>query len=556
MRCKIPPAIKIYIDLVRGGSFPVCRWQLLLCDLVERVFRTEDIRVDEAQLEKYLSYQKYFPFKLFEWEKFCFALHNCTYRQDGTLRFPILVLYVGRGTGKNGYLSFEDFCLLTPTNGVKEYHIDIFATSEDQAKMSWEDVYNILEDNKEKMKRHFKWNKEEIVNLKTGSKFRFRTSASKTKDGGRPGKVDFDELHAYEDYKLIDVATTGLGKKPFPRRTFMSTDGFVREGPLDKLIDKCEQILAGDIPDNGTLPFLCRLDDDAEVDTPVMWHKANPSLRYLPHTLQEIEQEYFDYTLNPTDNASFMVKRMNRPLKQMEGAIAPDDQIRATNQEIREELLIGRPCVAGVDYMLTTDFLGAGLLYRVNGRDYWITHTWVCRESPDLKRIKAPLDKWAERGLLTFVDAPQISPVLPAVWLATEAAKRQSVILKIGIDSFRYDLLKNALLEINFSADKEYGNVQLLRGSDEMRHVPSITSGFTSQTLIWGDNPLMRWAANNSKIIVNKQGNMIYGKIEPKSRKTDPFKAFVMAECVSDVLDPYESGAVSAPDGVDGVFVY
>ena len=146
--------------------------------------------------------------------------------------------------------------------------------------------------------------------------------------------------------------------------------------------------------------------------------------------------------------------------------------------------------------------------------------------------------------------------MLPAVWLATEAAKRQSVILKIGIDSFRYDLLKNALLEINFSADKEYGNVQLLRGSDEMRHVPSITSGFTSQTLIWGDNPLMRWAANNSKIIVNKQGNMIYGKIEPKSRKTDPFKAFVMAECVSDVLDPYESGAVSAPDGVDGVFVY
>ena len=556
MRCKIPPAIKIYIDLVRGGSFPVCRWQLLLCDLVERVFQTEDIRVDEAQLEKYLSYQKYFPFKLFEWEKFCFALHNCTYRADGTLRFPILVLYVGRGTGKNGYLSFEDFCLLTPTNGVKEYHIDIFATSEDQAKMSWEDVYNILEDNKDKMKRHFKWNKEEIVNLKTGSKFRYRTSASKTKDGGRPGKVDFDELHAYEDYKLIDVATTGLGKKPFPRRTFMSTDGFVREGPLDKLIDKCEQILTGDIPDNGTLPFLCRLDDDAEVDTPAMWHKANPSLRYLPHTLQEIEQEYFDFTLNPTDNASFMVKRMNRPLKQMEGAIAPDDQIRATNQEIREELLIGRPCVAGVDYMLTTDFLGAGLLYRVNGRDYWITHTWVCRESPDLKRIKAPLDKWAERGLLTFVDAPQISPVLPAVWLATEAAKRQSVILKIGIDSFRYDLLKNALLEINFSADKEYGNVQLLRGSDEMRHVPSITSGFTSQTLIWGDNPLMRWAANNSKIIVNKQGNMIYGKIEPKSRKTDPFKAFVMAECVSDVLDPYESGAVSAPEGVDGVFVY
>lgn len=556
MRCRIPAAIRAYLDLVRGGSFPVCRWQLLLCDLVEHVFQTEDIRVDEAQLEKYLSYQKYFPFKLFEWEKFCFALHNCTYRSDGTLRFPILVLFVGRGTGKNGYISFEDFCLLTPTNDVKEYHIDIFATSEDQAKTSWEDVYNILEANKEKMKRHFRWNKEEIVNLKTGSKFRFRTSSSKTKDGGRPGKVDFDEYHAYENYKLITVATTGLGKKRYPRETIASTDGDVRGGPLDDLLEICYAILSGEEPDNGYLPFICCLDSEDEVDDEWMWHKPNPSLRYLPDLIQQIRLEYAQYKLNPFANTAFMVKRMNRSPKQPEGAVAPKDQIAATNQPIREELLIGRPCVAGVDYMLSTDFLGAGLLYRIGGRDYWITHTWVCRESADLKRIKAPLDLWEDRGLLTFVDTPQISPTLPAVWLAAEAAKRKSTILRFGIDSFRYDLLKNALLEINFSADKEYGNVQLLRGSDEMRRVPLITAGFTDQTLVWGDNPLMRWAANNSKLIVNKQGNYIYGKIEPKSRKTDPFKAFVMAECVSDVLDPYDNGAASLPDDVDGVFVY
>jgi phage terminase large subunit-like protein len=45
---------------------------------------------------------------------------------------------VGRGAGKNGYLSFEDFCLLSAANGVREYHIDTFAASEDQAKTSFE----------------------------------------------------------------------------------------------------------------------------------------------------------------------------------------------------------------------------------------------------------------------------------------------------------------------------------------------------------------------------------------------------------------------------------
>ena len=203
MSSELNRYIKQYIDLVRSGKIAVCNEQLKLCDLVESIFRKEDIYVDEQQLEKYLSYQKYFPYKLFEWEQFVFALHNCTYKSDGSLRFPILFIYVGRGAGKNGFLAFEDFCLLTPANGVKDYHIDIFAMSEDQAMQSWNDVYNILEDNKNVMKKHFYWNKEIIRNLKTGSEFRYRTSNAKTKDGGRPGKVDFDEYHAYENYKLI-----------------------------------------------------------------------------------------------------------------------------------------------------------------------------------------------------------------------------------------------------------------------------------------------------------------------------------------------------------------
>ena len=148
---------------------------------------------------------------------------------------------------------------------------------------SWNDVYNILEDNKNQMKKFFYWNKEVIRNTKTGSEFRYRTSNAKTKDGGRPGKVDFDEYHAYENYKLIDVATTGLGKQQYPRRTIMSTDGLVRGGPLDDLKDKCDKILNGEIPDNGTLPFLCRLDKDEEVDNKTNWTKPNPSLPYLPH---------------------------------------------------------------------------------------------------------------------------------------------------------------------------------------------------------------------------------------------------------------------------------
>ena len=544
-----------YIRLVRSGEYPVCREQLLLCDLVERIFAREDLTVNEAQLAEYLGYQKYFPYDLFPWEIFCFALHNCVYRADGLLRFPILVIYIGRGGGKNGYLAFEDFCLLTKTNGVQNYNIDIFATSEDQAKQSYDDVYAVLESNKQKMKKHFQWTKEKITCMDTNSAFRFRTSNAKTKDGGRPGKVDFDEYHAYENYKLIEVATTGLGKRKFARQTITTTDGDVRGGPLDDLVDSCMDILEGAAPDGGTLPFICRLDHDDEVDTELMWHKANPSLRYLPDLMEEMRLEYFKYKLNPASNTAFIKKRMNRPPKITENAVASWDDICATNQEIPEAELIGRPCVAGIDYMKTTDFLGAGLLWRVGDRDVWVHHTWVCSHCADLVRIKAPLREWEAQGRLTFVDAAEIPPELPVVWLANEAAKRNAQVLQVGIDDYRYALLKSALESINFSADKGFENVTKIRPLDEMRRIPLITSGFVNRRFVWGDSPVMRWMTNNAKTEAGPHGNYTYGKIEPKSRKTDTFKAFVAAEIVSDVLDSYADQQTPMSD-LMGVYTY
>ena len=539
--------IDAYIRIVRSGAYPVCRDQLALCGWVEQVFGTEQLTVNTAQLAEYLSYEKYFPFGLFPWERFCFALHNCVYRADGQLRFPLLFIYIGRGGGKNGYLSFEDFCLLTKTNGVPEYHIDIFATSEDQAKQSFTDVRHLLEKNRQKMKRHFRWTQELIVCTDTGSEFRFRTSNSKTKDGGRPGKTDFDEAHAYENYKLITVAKTGLGKKRFPRQTWITTDGDVRGGPLDDMLERAEAILCGDEPDNGMIPFLCRLDADEEAFDEQMWHKANPSLRYLPTLLEQMRTEFAEYRRNPAANTAFMTKRMNRPPKLRENGAASWEDILATNQPIPEAALNGRPCVIGIDYMKTTDFLGAGLLWRVGDRDVWISHTWICSASADLNRIKAPLREWEARGLVTFVDAVEIPPELPCVWLANEAAKRNAPMLLAGIDDYRYALLKKALEEINFSADKDRKNVHLIRPRDEMRRIPQITSGFVGHRFVWGDSPVMRWMTNNAKTVTSAAGNITYGKIEPKSRKTDTFKAFVAAECVSDVLDAYADKAAGAP---------
>ncbi|WP_233439945.1 terminase TerL endonuclease subunit [Clostridium tagluense] len=537
MKCKkLIPEIQDYIDIVRGGTIEVCKEQLQLMDYVEKCFREENLFVDESQLHKYLSMIKYFPFKLYEWEVFCFTLHNCTYSKLGILRWPDLFILVGRGAGKNGYLSFEDFCLISDYNPIKNYNIDICANSEEQAKTSFDDIWNVLEANKQRLKSHFDWTKELITNLRTGSELKFRTSNAKTKDGGRPGKVDFDEYHQYENYKTINVFKTGLGKKKNPRTTITTTNGEVRDGPLDKLITRAQNILKGAVGDNGLLVFICKLDDEKEVDNPKMWDKANPSLHYFPELFATMQREYVDYKEDPVSNSSFIIKRMNIPKGDVDVEVTSWDNILATNQEIPN--LEGMTCTAGIDFAMTTDFVCAGLLFLFKGKYYWLSHTWVCSKCNDLKRIKAPLREWEKAGLLTFVDDVEVTPSIPAEWLAEQAQKYN--ITTLGMDKFRYGTLKRALKEVGFDVEKEgANNIKIIRPSDEMFIAPTVNSLFVNHNIVWGDSPLMRWYTNNTSKKPEPHDNISYGKIEPKSRKTDGFKAFIasMAAGGTDLVD-------------------
>lgn len=526
------PEITTYLDMIEhDDEYPVCKEQKMLGNFVKNVFETENLSINHEQLSKYLGYQKYFPYKLFEWEIFMFTLHNCVYREDGLLRFPEAFLYMGRGGGKNGYLSFEDFCLLTPVNGVKDYHIDIFANSEDQAKTSFTDVYNVMERNERKLQKFFKWNLEVITSKQTGSQLRFRTSNAKTKDGGRPGKVDFDEFHAYENYDVVRVAKTGLGKKEFPRSTIITTDGDVRDGPLDHMLARSKQILQGAIPDNGLLPFICKLDAKEEVNEERNWYKANPSLRYFPNLMDELRREYADYRMDNIGNAAFMTKRMNIPQGSMETEVTAWENIVACSRPAKREPDVW---AAGMDFARTTDFVTV-VLFGIAGDEWvWQQHTWVCSQCKDLSRIKFPIQDAVERGLITWVEDVEIPPELPAKWLSEQMAEKR--VIGVAIDDYRFGIMKKALEGVGFVAGKD-GNILQVKGRNIMQIAPRLIAKLNRQQVAFGDDALMRWYINNTKQLLDTRGNITFGKIEPKTRKTDGFMAAVAAVTMVDRLE-------------------
>ena len=524
--------IQEYIDLVESGTLRTCKEQKQLVAHVKKVLQEEELKIDDIRIEKYMSYQRYFPFSLFPWQTFVFSLHCCVFKKDGTPRWSDLFVLMGRGGGKNGYLSFEDFCLITETNGVAYYDIDICANSEEQAKTSFDEIYNILENPKwrKKFEKNFRWTKTEIQNKKTLSKIKYRTNNPKGKDGLRSGKVDFDEPHAYENWENINVFTTGLGKKPHPRRTYVSTNGDVREGPLDQLIEKSKKILEGEIPDNGFLPFICKLDSENEVHDPDNWEMANPSLPYLPTLKDQMLREYQDYLLDPVINNAFMTKRMNIPQGRKDTEVASWENILKTNGEVPD--LTGKTCVCGIDFSKTTDFVSAFLLFKENEKYYGIHHSWFCTASNDKHRIKYPLHEAVAKGTLTIVDDVEINPTLVAEWVQEQRTNYD--IEKIAIDSYRYSLMSRALSNVGYEAkDKQ---VKLVRPSDIMLVQPKIHSWFVSNKIIWGDDSLMRWFTRNTKLEPAPNNNFKYGKIEPKSRKTDGFMAFVASVTLEEEL--------------------
>lgn len=537
------PELADYIFMVehagRNGLKRVCSWQKKLVRYVKNVFEKEDLTIKEDQLHNYMKLEKYFDFELFPWEKFVFTLHCCVYRKDGLPRWPDLLIFVGRGAGKNGYLAFEDLALISPYNGIPNYDIDICATAEEQARTSFDDIYNVLEKNRKKMIRHFRWTKSEIQSRKTRSKIKYRTNNAKSKDGLRSGKVDFDEVHAFESYDNIKVFTTALGKKPHPRKTYTTTNGDVCDGVLDDLLEKSKRILDSEIEDNGLLPFLCMLDDRKEVSSEENWHKANPSLQYLPALMEETRKEYREWRENSSSASDFMTKRMNIRQGNSEVELTSWENILATRQEV-EPPVCRETGVIGIDFTKINDFAVAGVLTRRGPKFVFKQHTWICANSADLPRIRFPYMEAVEAGDAEIIDAPEIPADLIAEWVAEQAGFYR--IPMLALDDYRLSLMKKALERVGFSYENK--NIRLIRPTDKIKIEPVVDSAFRNQNVVYGDCPIMRWYTNNTKKVKTKKyGNYEYQKIEAKSRKTDGFFAFVAAMTQYELIPEQQQAA-------------
>ena len=539
MSCNLPPEVLEYIELVESDSPRACPEQHALAQHIRKCFETEDLTVDLVQLEKYMGLQKYFPFKLFPWQKFVIALWDCTYTADGMPRWDTFFGLVARGAGKDGLIAYDSACSISPYCESARYDVDICANDEEQATRPVKDLLEVLESPKweSKLNKHYYHTKELIQGRKNKGVMKGRTNNPKGRDGMRSGKIIFNEVHQYQTYDNIKVFITGQGKVKNPRAGYFTSNGHVNDGPLDDKLAQGRRILFENEPDNGFLPFICCLPSVDMVHDPENWHMANPSLQYLPALLKQTEKEYRDWKERPEENGDFLAKRMGLRAGFTEVSVTDYEKVLATNRELPD--LKGWSCTVGIDYAELSDWASVNLHFRRGQMRFDINHAWVCAQSKTLPRVKAPWKEWAKAGHLTVVQDVSIHPDLLAQYIAQ--AMRKYNVKMLAMDHHRWTLVSESLKKIGFDANDK-SRVKLVRPSDIMRVEPLIQECFDRQQFFWGDCPPLRWAVNNTKRVRSSRqmgvdtGNFIYAKIEAKSRKTDPFMALVASMTVEDVL--------------------
>lgn len=538
--------IQDYIRSIRSGEIPASREMHQACDYIEGKLNNPDVFVDTEKTEKAVELiERYFRMKLFPWEKFVLALVHCYYKSSDTPVFTEYLIMMGRGNGKNGFISGVAWYLTTMYHGVSGYNVDIIANSEDQAKTSFEDIYQMLEDTWAKSKKFFYKSKEEIVSLRTRSYIKFNTSNARTKDGKRSACLIFDEIHEYQNSDTIKVFRSGFGKRKHSRTFYITTDGYVRDGVLDDRLRIAHDVLNGEIKNSRLCPLIYKLDDEKEADNKELWVKANPSLPYLPTLQLEIEQNFIDKDYDPTVASDLYTKRFNLPKGNAEIAVTDYSKVKATSRELPK--LDGWTCTVGVDYAELSDWAAVNLHFRRGPQRYDINHAWLCTQSKTLQRVKAPWREWAERGLVTVVDDVSIHPDLLADYIRL-AGQRYNVKM-LAMDNYRWTLVSESLRKIGFDA-QDKSRVKLVRPSDIMQVEPVIQECFDRELFTWGDNPCLRWAVNNTKRVRSSRsmgvdtGNFIYAKIDAKSRKTDPWMALVASMVIEPELG---TGVVEFP---------
>ncbi|KAA9232829.1 MULTISPECIES: terminase large subunit domain-containing protein [Aerococcus] len=534
------PLVERYYQLYEDGKIRLNKERVdLLKHLRRDILSKDNVWFDDEKIADCIDFIETNFFPLADFQKFIIPFFFLMINEEGDshIYYDSFMLTMARGAGKNGLVSGLIAYFISPLYDVRKYNVSIVANSEDQAKVSFDEIYDMLDSDEEYWKQFFSKTKVQIEGLANHSTLRYRTSNANTKDGLRDGLVVFDEYHQYLTNDQLEVFESGSGKVKDYRSIYIGTNGFIRDGVYDSKMEIAKGILSGEDKYTRMFPFICKLDDLDEMAMHdegdyYMWEKANPMFShprtdYAKGLYRQVRSRYYGIRSGQTDKVKFIIKNMNTLVEDMNHTAIPREDLVAATRPYPDTT--DYSAIGGCDFAQSRDFTACGVLFMdENGEYIWKHHSFVNANFLRQFTLKAPIAEWETQGLLTIVDEPLIGVDHIVDWFVAMRDENPSL-TTIVVDKHKLNTLRVPLEEVGFEVIYiQNPKVRLSMVSDKVDRV------FASHEIAWGEDYMMRWYTNNVYVTYDKQGNKIYEKKEEIRRKTDGFMALLYAFAYAD----------------------
>ncbi len=544
----------IYAKLVIQGEIIANKWVKLACERhLEDLKRSKEgpdfpWKFDEEKGWRPIRFieKKCHPTKgsfkhlvMQPWQHFVVgSMFGWINKSTGVRRYRESLIFVARKNGKTELESgLADY--MAGFDGENGPNVYFLANSQKQASLLYEGSRTMIQKSPWLSDR-FVPNRREIRYPKTGGKILAMSAEKNNKDGENVHFAVFDEIHEYQDYSLINVMRNSRGTRKQPLIVYITTAGYVLDGPLVDMVDQGHDTLDNyeDDINNRTFYYLASLDDKEEVNDPKMWVKANPNIGLMQ--LADMITDFQNERRVPAQFADWLTKRFNIFSEVDELSYITPEILQKNTRHLDLEELRGRECVGGYDLSDTEDFTSACLEFPLDdGGVFILEHSWIPHARYERDKNPERIRKWEHDGEVTIIPGDYVDYSYVLDWFNEQAQKYDITIIRY--DPAKAIRLNKELEEAGFETDKVRQGFFTLGGA--MQNFKEL---LLDGKVVFNEQSMFKWYLNNVHLRQDRNDNWLPTKTS-QSRKIDGFAAALDAHVsvVDMLVEPDNGGPAS-----------
>lgn len=457
-------------------------------------------------------------FVLQPWQHFVIgSLFGWVHKDTGVRRFREGLVFVGRKNGKTSLIGGLSAYMLG-YDGEQGANVYVLANAKDQSSILFDKTKEMVKQSP-RLAKKYKPQRSVIKDESTFSKMEARASDSKKLDGLNTHFAIFDEIHEFINFKLINVIKKSRGTRKQPLITYITTAGYVLDGPLTLYYDNALDCLShlDDGLDERVFYYIAKLDDVSEADDPRNWIKANPNIGLM--SFVDLVTDWKTEKNSPQERADWITKQFNLFSDIDELSFLDMQTIDKNDKIIDWETMCGQECIGGYDLSETQDFTSACLEFPIydTGEVAILEHNWISQERYNNDNNKQRLDAWIKTDDLTVTPGNYVDYQYVFDWFVEQSKKYK--VLKVRYDRRNSLILNQQMIDYGFVMEEAIQGFITLGGP-----MKDLNERFLDGKVIFNNQKIFRWYLSNVKLIQDRNNNWMPTK-QSKNRKIDGFAA-------------------------------